>query len=196
MVGCIIFLGWTYLDQRIEWKDEWQRTVDELEQQNKFVIATHLRQKGPDSFAFRLYARKPYLVRSVFVAMLSHILVIGLSTRIPIKVLAYRYLATTSRITPFIVALAFLSSWLPWVNLQYASEAASIQNLDEMTPTEIQLHLAVSRAYGSLIHCLWIGWWTYVLATWSLSVTTLYKASRLLLPKSTVKMYDQRGTVY
>lgn len=180
LIAMALFAVWAWGEERIDWKKEWQSTVTKLEEQRKSEMATYFREKGPDSFQFKFFLMKKRFLIVSFIVLLLHYMMIQVETKIPNRVLAYRYIATTSRILPFIVTLAFLSAWVPWLNIRYAAEAASILDIDKMTPMEIRIHLGISRASGSIIH----------------SVPILSKLSRLLLLKSTVEMYDQYHSVY
>lgn len=172
-----------------------RKTVKELEAQGKTQMVKHFSEAGADSFTFRFHLRKPYLIWATFIAMIVHILMIKFGTYIPNQVLAYRYCVVTAKILPIMIILAFLFAWFPWIDADYEAEALSLE-VGASEPLELRLHVAITWAYKSLVHCIWVGWWAYVLATWMLPLRGLFRISRFLLPSNTIKMFSERGSVY
>ena len=194
-VASVFLFFYEYFDARVDWSQEFTETVKELQVQGKMRMAELLSEAGPDSFRFRFYFLKHYWIRATFIAMIAHILIIKFGTYIPNQVLAYRFCVVTAKILPVVIVLAFLFALSRWVDVRYEAEALSLE-IGDTDLTELRFHVAIRWAYGSLIHCIWIGWWTYVIATWMLPAPGLSRISRFLLPGSTISMFDKNGSVY
>lgn len=197
LVGIVLFLGYGIQDARhIDWDEKWQQTVRTLQTQNKPLQAEHFERLGPDSFRFRFCVRKTYFVPACFLAMAGHMIMVLMQTFIPAGVLIYRVVITTSRVLPFVLLVVFLYAWSPWINVPCAVEGALSAPPRGAGGAEMRLHLGIAWAARSLPHALWVGWWTYVVATWILPIPSVSRVARFFLAKSVVEHQKVHGSVY